>query len=76
MLLYRRGRRAEALTIAAVALAFFVYDSGYWLPFGGGSPGPRFLIPVLPVPRRAARRGLAALPGDDAGDRGLRRRSS
>ena len=40
--------KAEALTITAIALAFFVYDSGYWLPFGGGTPGPRFLIPLLP----------------------------
>jgi hypothetical protein len=48
VLLHRRGRRAEAWTIAALALAFFVYDTGYWLPFGGGSPGPRFLIPMLP----------------------------
>jgi hypothetical protein len=47
-LLYRRGRRAEALTIAAISLGFLVYNSGYYLPFGGGSPGPRFLIPMLP----------------------------
>ncbi|MEA2218961.1 MAG: hypothetical protein QOJ35_1587 [Solirubrobacteraceae bacterium] len=45
--LHRDGRRAEARTIAAVALAYLVYNAGYWLPFGGGSPGPRFLIPVL-----------------------------
>jgi hypothetical protein len=48
VLLYRRGRHAEALTIGGVALAYLVYNSGYWLPFGGGSPGPRFLVPVLP----------------------------
>jgi hypothetical protein len=48
VLLFRRGRRAEALTIAGLSLAFYVYDTGYWLPFGGGSPGPRFLIPILP----------------------------
>lgn len=47
-LLYRRGLRAEALTIGAIAAAYFLYDTGYWLPFGGGTPGPRFLIPVLP----------------------------
>ena len=41
-------RRAEARTIAAVALAYLVYNAGYWLPMGGGSPGPRFLIPILP----------------------------
>jgi len=47
--LMRRGRhRAEANVIAAVAVAFFLYNAGYWLPFGGGSPGPRFLIPALP----------------------------
>jgi hypothetical protein len=46
--LHRAGRRAESRTIAAVALAYLVYNAGYWLPFGGGSPGPRFLIPVLP----------------------------
>lgn len=46
--LHRSGHRAESRTIAAVALAYLVYNAGYWLPFGGGSPGPRFLIPVLP----------------------------
>ncbi len=34
--------------IVAVAIAYFLYNAGYWLPFGGGSPGPRFLIPALP----------------------------
>ncbi len=33
---------------AAIALVYFVYNAGYWLPLGGGSPGPRFLIPSLP----------------------------
>lgn len=47
-LLHRRGKRAEAYVIGGVALAYFVYDTGYWLPMGGGSPGPRFLIPMLP----------------------------
>jgi hypothetical protein len=48
VLLHRRGRRAEALTIAGVAISFLIYNSGYYLPFGGGSPGARFLIPILP----------------------------
>lgn len=47
-LLHRHGRRAEALTVAAISVCFLAYDAGYWLPFGGGTPGPRFLIPVLP----------------------------
>ncbi|HXA55370.1 MAG TPA: hypothetical protein VNV37_10915 [Solirubrobacteraceae bacterium] len=46
--LYRRGRRAEALTIVAVCLLYLAYNSGYYLPFGGGSPGPRFLGTTLP----------------------------
>ncbi|HWW89265.1 MAG TPA: hypothetical protein VNY35_00625 [Solirubrobacteraceae bacterium] len=47
-LLYRRGQRAEALTIAGVCVSYLAYNSGYYLPFGGGSPGPRFLITMLP----------------------------
>jgi hypothetical protein len=48
VLLYRRGRRAEALVIGAVAVAFVIYDAGFWGPFGGWGPGPRYLIPTLP----------------------------
>jgi hypothetical protein len=48
VLLHRRGRRAEAYAIGAIAIVFLVYNSGYYLPFGGGSPGTRFLIPMLP----------------------------
>ncbi len=47
-LLYRRGRRAEALTIAAVCVCYVGYNSGYYLPFGGGFMGPRFLMTMLP----------------------------
>jgi hypothetical protein len=46
--LMRRKHRAEANTILAIAAVYFIYNSGYWLPFGGGTPGPRFLIPALP----------------------------
>jgi hypothetical protein len=44
----RSRHRAEANTILAIAAVYFIYNSGYWLPFGGGTPGPRFLIPALP----------------------------
>jgi hypothetical protein len=47
-LMYRRGRHAEALTIGGVALAYLVYNAAYWQPLGGGTPGPRFMTPVLP----------------------------
>jgi hypothetical protein len=47
--LMRQGdRRAEANVALAVIAVFFLYNCGYWLPFGGGTPGPRFLIPALP----------------------------
>src|SRR5262249_13181044 len=48
VILYREGHRAEASLIAAVAAVYLLYDSAYWDPFGGASPGPRFLIPLLP----------------------------
>jgi hypothetical protein len=48
VILMRRRHRAEANTILAIAAVYFVYNAGYWLPYGGGTPGPRFLIPALP----------------------------
>jgi len=47
-LLWRRGRRAEAALCAAATLSFIVYNAGYFTPYGGTSPGPRFLVPALP----------------------------
>jgi len=47
-LLYRRGRRAEALTITGICVCYLGYNSGYYLPFGGGFEGPRFLDTLLP----------------------------
>ena len=44
--LYRR-RRAEALTIGAVAGSFLLYNTSF-IYFGGFGPGPRYLIPALP----------------------------
>jgi hypothetical protein len=48
VLLHRRGWRAESITIAGIALGYLVYNAGYWLPFGGWTPGPRFLVSSLP----------------------------
>ncbi|HTQ68170.1 MAG TPA: hypothetical protein VMI13_05715 [Solirubrobacteraceae bacterium] len=48
VMLYRRGRRAEALTIAGICLCYLTYNSGYYLPFGGGFMGPRFLTTMIP----------------------------
>ncbi len=48
IVLYNRGKRAEALTIGGVCLCYVGYNSGYYLPFGGGFMGPRFLTTMLP----------------------------
>jgi hypothetical protein len=48
VLLWRSGRRAEAALCGAVAVVFVVYVAGYFAPYGGTSPGPRFLMPALP----------------------------
>jgi hypothetical protein len=47
-LLYKRGKRAEALTIAGICVCYVGYNSGYYLPFGGGFMGPRFLMTMIP----------------------------
>jgi len=47
-LLWRRGLRAEASVCVAVTLLFLLADAGYFDPYGGTSPGPRFFAPALP----------------------------
>ena len=47
-LLWRRGVRAEALVAAVVFVLFVLLNAGYFLVYGGGTPGPRFLAPALP----------------------------
>jgi hypothetical protein len=48
VLVWRRGLRAEALLCAAVVAAYTLANCGYFAPLGGGSPGPRYLVPMLP----------------------------
>jgi hypothetical protein len=48
VLLWRQGFRAEALTCAAATVCFLLINAGYFLPYGGNSPGPRFFAPALP----------------------------
>jgi 4-amino-4-deoxy-L-arabinose transferase-like glycosyltransferase len=67
IVLWRRGDRWVAGIPMLVAALFLVYDSANTTPFGGASPGPRYLIPMLPflaVPLAAAWR---AVPGLAAG---------
>jgi hypothetical protein len=66
VLLYRRGRRAEALVIGALAVGYVVFNSGYGATFGGFSPGPRYVIPILPflaVPLALAFRAFPTVTG-------------
>lgn len=48
VLLWRRGHRAEALAAGLVSAGFLLLEFGYFSPYGGDSPGPRFLIPAIP----------------------------
>jgi hypothetical protein len=47
-LMWRRGYRAEAALSAVVTILFVLADAAYFIPYGGNSPGPRFLVPALP----------------------------
>lgn len=46
--LARRGLRSEALVVAGLTAAMLLYNASYYYPFGGWSPGPRFLVLLLP----------------------------
>jgi hypothetical protein len=62
--LHRRGHRGEAATAGIVAAAYLAYNASYWAPFGGWTPGPRFLIPAIPflaLPLAAALRRVPVL---------------
>ncbi len=67
VLLYRRGRRAEALTIGGICLCYVGYNSGYYLPFGGGFMGPRFLNTMLPFLCFPIALALKRFPGPTIG---------
>jgi hypothetical protein len=61
--LLARERRAEALLIGGVAVACLVYNAGYVVPFGGATPGPRFLVPALPFLAAASAVAVRRAPG-------------
>lgn len=62
-----RGGRAEALVIAAVCLLYVGYNSGYYLPFGGGFMGPRFLMTLIPFLALPVAIALKRYPGPTIG---------
>lgn len=46
--LRQREHRAPLLVCLAIVVAILTYNSGALAPFGGWTPGPRYLIPALP----------------------------
>ena len=46
--LRRRDVRFEIVLAAVICVAFLTYNSGALNPFGGWTPGPRYLLPALP----------------------------
>jgi hypothetical protein len=46
--LRRRDARFEVLLAAVICGVFLTYNSGALNPFGGWTPGPRYLMPALP----------------------------
>jgi hypothetical protein len=63
VMLYKRGKHAEALSIGAICLCYLLYNSGYYLPFGGGFLGPRFLDTMLPFLAFPIALALKRFPG-------------
>ncbi len=48
LVLVFREHPAEAIVCGVVCAAFILINTSYFLPYGGLSPGPRFLVPALP----------------------------
>jgi len=44
----RPGFRREIALCSVIVVGYVVANSGYYLPLGGATPGPRFLLPALP----------------------------
>jgi len=60
--LLARRHLFEALTCAAVFVGFLLLEFGYFLPYGGVSPGPRFLVPAIPFLALGLGPAFARLP--------------
>jgi hypothetical protein len=48
VLLYRRGARADGALLVGLPVAYLLYNASSVDPFGGASPGPRYLIAAMP----------------------------
>jgi hypothetical protein len=59
---WRQGFRAEAALCMMTCAAFLIAECGYFIPYGGVSPGPRFLVPALPFAAIGMGVAFARLP--------------
>ena len=48
LLLFARRHPREGLVASGIVVAYLFLCFGYFLPYGGISPGPRFFVPALP----------------------------
>jgi hypothetical protein len=62
LVLLRRERPAETTFAALVFLFYLLLNCSYFLPYGGVSPGPRFLVPGLPFLAVGLGPGFRRLP--------------
>ena len=62
-----RQSRGEAALLGSITVLFFLYNAGYTLniggPFGGDTPGPRFLVAAIPFLMLPVGLAAARLPG-------------
>lgn len=66
VLLYRRGRRLEALVIGAIAALYLSYNASFGSNFGGYSAGQRYLLAVVPFLAFPLALAFRALPATTA----------
>jgi hypothetical protein len=62
ILLWKRSRPREAAFIGGVCLTYLIYNAAYYSPLGGATPGPRFLILVIPFAALALAPVVRACP--------------
>jgi hypothetical protein len=63
VVVYRRGERADALLLLGLPIAYLLYNAASIDPFGGASPGPRYLVTALPFLAVLLAPALRAIPG-------------
>ena len=61
--LHRRGLRADAALLGGLPIAYLLYNASFVEPFGGASPGPRYLITAMPFLAAALAPALPRVAG-------------